>query len=256
MTARIFNIQNFSTTDGPGIRTVIFFQGCNLKCIWCHNPESWDADPPPAFIKEKCISCGRCASGGECFTGALVPTTRDFTPQGLWELIKDEQPYFKNSGGGITFSGGECALQPDFLKEMVNICRQNTVHTAVDTAGHVPYEWLVRINPDLFLYDIKACSPEKYKEISGVDGVLIWDNLRKLISDGYNVHVRVPCIPGANWDELPEIADRLHKSGITGIELLPYHKLGEGKAAAHKQRVFDAPSEEDMNQAKKIFKLI
>jgi pyruvate formate lyase activating enzyme len=147
-------------------------------------------------------------------------------------------------------------LQPDFLAETVNICREEEVHTAVDTAGHVPYEWLVRVNPDLFLYDIKAVSPDKHMSLTGADGILIWENLRRLLADGYNVKVRVPCVPGANWDELPAIGERLREWGVADIEALPYHRLGEGKAAwyGQKLRVFDSPSEVEMEEAIKLLK--
>ena len=282
MKAAVFNIQSFSTNDGPGIRTVVFFQGCNLRCLWCHNPESWDNQPLPAFIEEKCIGCGGCAKmcdalkGGIdsslckrcgrcsdiCYSGALTRPCRVFTPQELWTLLAVDKPYFQNSKGGITFSGGEAMLHADFLCEMVKICREEGVHTAVDTAGHVPYEWLVRVNPDLFLYDIKAASPEKHVLLTGVDGVLIWENLRRLIEDGYKVCVRVPCVPGANWDQLSAIGTGLRRLGVleADIEALAYHRLGEGKAAwygnGQKQegRDFYTPSDEEMEEAVRLLK--
>ncbi|MCL2217860.1 MAG: radical SAM protein [Defluviitaleaceae bacterium] len=227
--AKIFNIQSFSTTDGPGIRTVVFFQGCNLSCAWCHNPESRLPDAPEAFIQEKCIGCGACGAGGECYAQARIKTCREFTPDGLFRLLEIDLPYLKNSGGGVTFSGGECMLQADFLEEMVKICSEKGIHTAVDTAGHVPYEWLTRVNPNMFLYDIKALSPEVHKKLVGVDGVLIWENLEKLLRDGFRVQVRIPCVPGANWDELPLIFEKLRDIGAADVELLAYHRLGEGK---------------------------
>jgi len=279
MKATVFNIQSFSTNDGPGIRTVVFFQGCNLRCLWCHNPESWENRPPPAFLKEKCISCGACIGicdarksengvinhsfckrcghcGDICYSGALAYPCREFTPQELWPLLSVDKPYFQNGGGGITFSGGEAMLHADFLAEMIKICRDEGVHTAIDTAGHVPYEWLVRVNPDLFLYDIKASSPEKHRSLTGVDGILIWENLQRLLADGYKICIRVPCIPGANWDELPAIGARLRKMGVEDIEALPYHRLGEGKAAWYGQEgeCFNTPTETEMAEAIKSLK--
>jgi len=259
MTGKIFNIQSFSTHDGPGIRTVVFFQGCNLHCRWCHNPESWETSPPLAFIKEKCIHCGACKESpcpDVCYAGALICASRTFSPQELWTLLAADKPYFDNGAGGVTFSGGECMLQVDFLTEIIKICRKNGVHTAVDTAGHVPYQWLVQANPDLFLYDIKAISPERHKALTGVDGTLIWENLRRLIEEQYNVNIRVPCIPKANWDELPAIGARLREWGITNTEPLPYHRLGEGKALWHGREmpVFVIPSEADMAEARRLLR--
>ncbi|MCL2378811.1 MAG: radical SAM protein [Defluviitaleaceae bacterium] len=246
---KIFNIQSFSVSDGPGIRTVVFFQGCNLKCLWCHNPESQKQNAPEAFIREKCIKCEICRPNGECYTGAIVKTCRDFTADELWSILSNDVPYLKNSGGGVTFSGGECMLQAGFLQEIVKRCSDNGVHTAVDTAGHVPFEFFERVNPDLFLYDIKAFSPEKHMEFTGVDGKLIWDNLARLANSKYRICVRIPCVPGANWDELPQIFSELCKLGINKIELLAYHSLGEGKAEIYgnKPQTFIPPTKKEMS---------
>ena len=208
-----------------------------------------------AFIPDKCIGCGACKDGGECFAGARESTCRELTPDQLWKLIAVDLPYFKNADGGVTFSGGECMLQHAFLAEVVKICRDNNVHTAVDTAGHVPFDWLEKVAPDLFLYDIKAATPECHKALTGVDGLLVWENLERLVAAGHNVHVRVPCIPGANWDELPQIASRLKSIGISDVELLAYHNLGQGKAAWYGQELvtFEAPSPKDMEQARLLF---
>lgn len=250
MMGKVFNIQSFSTTDGPGIRTVVFFQGCNLRCAWCHNPESQPVDAPEAFLPEKCIGCGACKTGGECYAKARTVTSRDFTPEELWKLLSIDVPYLKNSGGGVTFSGGECLLQPEFLREMIQLCRANDIHTAVDTAGHVPYERLIYVRPDMFLYDIKALPTGKHKELTGVDGVLIWENLERLIRENYRVQVRIPCVPGANWDEIAEIIARLKKMGVTDIEPMAYHRLGEGKAAIYgiESQIFEAPSKKEMEE--------
>jgi len=255
--AKIFNIQSFSITDGPGIRTVVFFQGCNLRCQWCHNPESIEMNPEVGFIEEKCIRCGNCACGRDpklCYAGALIEVARTFTPQELWTLLKADLPYYQNSEGGVTFSGGECMLHVDFLEEIVAICHENGVHTAVDTAGHVPYEWLKRVNPDLFLFDTKAVDPVIHKDLTGVNGKLIWVNLKRLIQDGYKVHVRIPCIPGANWDEIPKIIDRLRLIGITDPELLAYHSLGADKSKWYGKVaiLFTPPTKEEMTKLKEL----
>jgi pyruvate formate lyase activating enzyme len=254
----IFNIQSFSTTDGPGIRTVVFFQGCNMRCLWCHNPEALVSKSQVGFIQEKCIKCGNCAHERNphlCYAGALIQSTRTMTVTELWNLIEKDAPYFQNSGGGVTFSGGECMLQVDFMEEIVALCRKHGVHTAVDTAGHVPYEWLTRVNPDLFLYDIKGIPSEKHSTLTGVDGQLIWDNLELLLKDGFEVKVRIPCIPEGNWEELPLIADKLLPLGVKDVELLEYHSLGEEKSGWYGDEVkrFPQPTKEEMRQVKSLF---
>lgn len=274
---KIFDIQSFSTHDGPGIRTVVFFQGCNLRCKWCHNPESWEFDPHPIFLKEKCIGCRAClkicpalneigsidsklcnrcrACIDVCYAGALSCSCREFSPMELWTLISTDKPYFENGGGGVTFSGGECMLQSGFLEEIIKICKENNVHTAIDTAGNVPYEFLEKAAPDLFLYDIKASSPIRHKILTGVDGILIWENLLRLYDNGFEIIVRIPCVPEANIDELQSIKSRLFEIGINKIELLPYHNLGEDKATLHgiEKSVFNKLSMDEMDHLKNDF---
>ena len=181
---------------------------------------------------------------------------RTVTASQLWQMIEVDFPYFQNGKGGVTFSGGECMLQVDFIEEMVAICKKNGIHVAVDTAGHVPYESLTRVNPDLFLYDIKAVTPEVHKELTGVDGQLIWENLERLLADGFQVKVRVPCIPEGNWEELPLIAKKLKKLGVKEPELLEYHRLGEEKGTwyGNEVRKFPKPTKEEMEQVKLLFK--
>ena len=198
LTGTVFNIQPFSVYDGPGIRTTVFLKGCNLRCAWCHNPESWQRKPQLQFLAEKCIGCGGCFSAcpqgvhvlqngvhlidrekcigcgkcaDSCFAGALVITGREMTVDQVMSRIQDDALYFQNSGGGVTFSGGECMIQLDFLEELLQRCKQLGIHTAVDTAGHFPFDRYERILPytDLFLYDIKAFSTETHRELTGVD---------------------------------------------------------------------------------------
>ena len=257
-TANIYNIQSFSISDGPGIRTVVFFQGCNLNCSWCHNPESIPNTAPVGKIEERCIQCGNCSkqySPENCYAGALVQSSRVMTPLELWEILVKDHIYFAKSGGGVTFSGGECMLQYQFLADIITICREHGVHTAIDTAGHVPYDWFKQVKPDLFLYDIKASSPNLHKKLTGVNGELIWDNLRKLKRDNRPVHVRIPCVKDGNWIELSDIADRLKRLDVNEAELLEYHSFGLGKDkwyGQHRRRYTHATKEE-MEYARTLF---
>lgn len=253
----IYNIQTFSTTDGPGIRTVVFHQGCNLRCLWCHNPESIPMNPEIGFISEKCIQCGNCQiekNPDTCYAGALVRSCQKITSSQLWELLKKDLPYYQFTQGGITFSGGECLLQWEFVAEMIAICRENGVHTAVDTAGHVPFEWLEAVDADLYLYDIKALDESLHQRLTGVNGKLIWENLAKLVEKKYQVGVRIPCVPGGNWEDIPAIIEKLKSLGIHDITLLPYHVIGADKSSWYGQEpvLFSVPTDEEMNTLKEL----
>ena len=274
-TATIFDIQRSSFVDGPGIRTTVFFKGCNLHCAWCHNPESQCAARQLLFYRTKCTGCGKCkkkcphglASCDLCGACALYCAHdareicgRDYSvDEVLREILKDK-PFYENSGGGVTFSGGECMLQIDFLEELLKECKQNGIHTAVDTAGHLPWNAFERILPytDLFLYDLKCADGETHKRYTGVDNRLILDNLKKLLSSGAPLWIRIPVIPEVNGtkEEMTAIRELLHPLGRPEkIELLPYHAMGEHKytALGISPATFSAPEQETLEALKQIF---
>ena len=255
----IFNVQRYSTHDGPGIRTTVFFKGCNLRCVWCHNPESWDYAPQIEFNRELCIGCERCVEvcpnhvhegyGGqaahrdrctgcgkcaeECFAGALTLAGTRMNERALMREILTDMPYFQQSGGGVTFSGGECMTQMDLLEATCRLCREAGVHTAIDTAGCVPFSSFERLKglAGLYLYDIKALDGATHKLLTGVDNGLILENLDRLLAAGERVWVRVPCVPGLNDAQMPLIAAWLQGKSVEKVELLAYHRLGGGKRA-------------------------
>lgn len=275
MNATIFDIQRASYVDGPGIRTTVFFKGCNLSCAWCHNPESQGPKPEMMFYKNKCTGCGKCKEKcpyslekcdlcGKCTIycphEAREICGRDYTvDEVLTAILKDKQLY-ENSGGGVTFSGGECMLQIDFLTEILKVCKENGIHTAVDTAGYVPYDRFERILPytDLFLYDIKCLNAEKHKKYVGVSNTLIISNLKGLLVSGTPVWVRIPIIPDINdtVDEMQSIKALWQDTNKPErVELLPYHAMGEHKYAALGRScvTFNAPNETEMKQLKSVF---
>ena len=227
------------------------------------------------FYKNKCTGCGKCREKcphnlescdlcGKCTLycphGAREICGKEYTvDEVLREILKDKS-FYENSGGGVTFSGGECMLQIDFLEEILKECTMSGIHTAVDTAGHVPFEYFERIIPytDLFLYDVKCFDSEKHKIYTGVENKLILENLKKLLASDKSVWIRIPIIPGVNDStlEMKEIKNYLDLCETPEkIELLAYHAMGEHKYASlgEKMHTFSIPSEEKMAQLKKLF---
>ena len=261
----IFDIQRNSFVDGPGIRTTVFFKGCNLHCKWCHNPESQSAKPQIMFYKDKCTGCGRCKgvtvedSDFICFNDAKQLCGKKYTVDELFDIIIKDKMFYETSNGGVTFSGGECMLQIDFLCEILKKCKDNKIHTAVDTAGFIPWENFEKAIPytDLFLYDIKAFNNDVHKEFVGVSNELILNNLGKLLEHKANVLIRIPVIPGVNdtVDEMKKIRDFLAPYKLHTVELLPYHQMGEHKygAIGMEMTSFDIPSKEKMEELNGIF---
>ena len=274
MTATIFDMERNSFVDGPGIRTTVFFKGCNLKCAWCHNPESQDFKPQMMFYKDKCKGCGKCKKicptpdkctlCGKCTFYCPVDARkvcgREYTVDEVFaEVIKDKA-YYDNSGGGVTFSGGECMLQIDFLVEILKKCKESGIHTAVDTAGYIPFESFEKILPytDLFLYDIKCFESAKHKRFVGVGNEMILENLKKLFKTGAKIWIRIPVIAAVNdsIEEMLQIKTFLDQCGNPEkIELLPYHAMGENKYAAIGREVqrFVSPDDNKLKNLKAIF---
>ncbi|AFQ44970.1 glycyl-radical enzyme activator family protein [Desulfosporosinus meridiei DSM 13257] len=258
---RIFNIMKYSIHDGPGIRTTIFLKGCTLQCQWCHNPEGQRFDQELIYRPDKCIGCGQCLSiclnkaveniegqlhylkdkclaCGECcsvcHTGARELAGKAMSLQDVMTEIEKDLIFYDESGGGVTFSGGEALMQADFLMEILKECRKQDIHTAVETAGFVKNETMKDISPyvDLFLYDLKLMDSSKHQNFTGVPNELILNNLRWLSENHPQVIVRVAIIPGINDDEdnLQQIGKLVSGlKGVKEIHCLPYHKAGVDK---------------------------
>ena len=265
MKATIFDIQRNSYVDGPGIRTTVFFKGCNLRCAWCHNPESQRGEKEFLLYPDKCTGCGRCQSITTddayffCYNDAKEICGKDYSVDEVFNEVIKDKTFYDNSDGGVTFSGGECMLQIDFLLEILKKCKENHIHTAVDTAGCVPWEYFERVMPhtDLFLYDVKIYDSETHKKYIGVDNKLILSNLEKLLKSGCNLWIRVPVISGINdtEKEIKSIRDFVYSKGSSlKTELLPYHAMGEHKytALGMECQKFASPDEEKMKELKKI----
>lgn len=266
MKGTIFDIERNSYVDGPGIRTTVFFKGCNLKCAWCHNPESQSPLKEFLFYKEKCVGCGRCKgntvedSNFICLNDAKEICGRDWsTNEVLKEVLKDKA-FFDTSGGGVTFSGGECMLQIDFLCELLKVCKESGIHTAVDTAGNLPWEYFEKILPytDLFLYDIKCMDNDKHLKYTGVKNEKSLENLKMLLNANAKVWIRIPIICGVNDTvaEMKKVKEFLNKcNNLEKIELLPYHQMGEHKYTALGMEIdnFEVPEKEKVEELKRVF---
>lgn len=244
MNGIIFDIQRFSVFDGNGIRTNVFFKGCNLRCKWCHNPESQKKEKQLMYNKNKCTGCGECAKVcGNTFTenctacgkcaevckfGARKIAGAEYTVDEVFNKVARDKAFYETSGGGVTLSGGEPLLQTDFVAELLKKCSENNINTAIETAANVKWECFERVLPyvDTVLCDIKCIDEAKHKALTGVSNKLILSNAGKLKQSGKEVVFRMPVIPGLNDCEVEKV--REFTKGFE-LELLAYHETGKGK---------------------------
>jgi len=261
-TGRIFDIKRFALHDGPGIRTSVFLKGCPLACRWCHNPEgiargrefmlhpgrcakcygciavcpvgALSKGPAGEIVVDrlKCDLCGRCVEA--CLSEALEIVGRDISVPDLIVEVEKDRVFYEQSGGGVTFSGGEPLLQPEFLAEALTALRARGLRTAVDTSGFAPPPVLERIASltDLVLYDLKVMDGAKHLETTGVENALVLENLRRLAGGPTPIWIRIPLIPGVNDDDaaVGRAAEFLASLGsIQRVHFLPYHRGGNAK---------------------------
>lgn len=260
---RLFNLQRCSVHDGPGIRTTVFFKGCPLSCAWCHNPEGIAEVPELMLHAERCLSCGACSDVCSMAEDRAFPVGSSWNPpaclacgscvevcpaearelvgrkydvRGLVDFVERDRPFFESSGGGVTFSGGEPLLQPNFLKACLRECGERRLHTAVDTCGLAPRDVMLEVAglADLILFDLKHMDSEAHRRHTGVGNRQILENLCLLSATGTEVWVRVPLIPGVNDDSV-----NLERLGVFltslprrhRVFLLPYHAIAAGKTS-------------------------
>jgi len=259
----VTDIQGYSIHDGPGIRTVVFLKGCGLACQWCANPECISPRPEVGFVKALCTNCSKCAE--VCTNGALVYEAGKFphidherctgcgacslvcsykaivlygksmNADEIFDAVYRDKMFYDTSGGGVTVSGGEALLQPQFVSNLFAKCHKASIHTCIETSGYTSEANLRQVLPltDFILYDLKIMNPEKHRQFTGQPNCLILDNARVVAASGIETLFRMPLIPGINDDlqNIKETADFLRGLGnkYRRIELLPYHRLGKGK---------------------------
>ena len=297
----IFDIRRYSINDGPGIRITIFMKGCPLKCKWCQNPESQSPEMQKLYTASKCIGaqecievcpeealtltpdgivtdseactlCGKCADA--CPTKAIEMSGKLYSAEELINIIEKERVHIDQSGGGVTFSGGEPLMHPEFLIEMLKACGKIGLHRVVDTSGFAETKTLLEVarHTDLFLYDLKLMDPQKHKQWTGVSNQLILKNLKILAETGANINIRIPLIKNVNADEkeirrmsefISKLPNKISDSEITGpkmpvVNLLPYHKIASGKykklEIPYGEGEMAELSENEILQAEEIFR--
>ena len=266
LTGTVFRIERFAVHDGPGIRTTVFLKGCPLRCAWCHSPESQAPEPEFMPLPDRCIACGTCVAAcpqlavgapgappntglcrlcrtcvGACPTGARWIAGEQMPVAAVMEVVERDRVFYDESGGGVTFSGGEPLMQAAFVAALVDECRARRIHVAVDTSGFGDHAGLERVRPDLFLFDVKAVDEACHRAITGVSNRVILENLRRLAerrrqSDlrtvgPSDVIVRFPLVPGMTDadDNVVGVGRLVSSLGIDRIDVLPYHRAGIAK---------------------------
>lgn len=282
----ITDIKRFAVHDGDGIRTTVFFKGCPLNCIWCHNPENISFNAELEYHSKKCIGCGECALAcsqnshsfvngvhlfsrqtcigcgtceSVCLGEALKHRGRQVTVQELMPVLLEDADYYNSSGGGVTLSGGECLSQADLCAELLRALKAEGINTAVDTCGYAPRSAFDKVaeHTDVFLYDIKAIDEDVHIKCTGRGNKLILDNLRYIDSLGKTTEIRIPYVPGYNSDQIGKIKEFLEElKHVSRVKVLAYHNYAEYKynALGIKNTLpVQLPTAEEVEAAQRLF---
>ena len=290
MQGTVFDIQSYSLHDGPGIRTLVFLKGCPLRCVWCQNPESQRRQPELLYYAERCIGCGQCVpvcplksielrddkartsrelceGCGQCIAvcpgEARVLAGRTMTAEEVFREVQKDEPFFRNSGGGVTLSGGEPLAQPEFSSAVLRMCREAGIPTAIETCGVASWDAIEQVMryTDLVLYDFKHLDTVAHRGLTGIPNETILENAKRIHADlGIPIVARIPIVPGYNADRENIAATARFIAGELGpstkVNILAYHRLGETKYERLERpgngTVFTPPSQEEMAEWKSL----
>lgn len=289
MNGTTFNILRYTVDDGPGVRSTVFMKGCPLRCPWCANPESQSFHPEVSFRAVSCIGCGRCKENcpegaieivdglavidrekcahcmtcvDMCLNTAMKRMGDEQSVEDVLKVVARDKDYYEESGGGVTVSGGEPMMHPEFVKELFERLHGEGIHTCLDTTGHCDTNVLLDVleSTDLVLFDLKHMDSAKHEEVVGVPTDLIHKNLRTIVDSGTDVIIRIPYIPGFNDDDenmkataefVKEVSPNSH------VDILPYHELGANKYESigmeYSMASTEKPTPEQLSHSKEIF---
>jgi len=287
MSGIVFNVMHYALHDGPGIRTVVFLKGCPLACQWCHNPESQGRNSELMVVASRCIGCGDCLTAcptsaavlvdgvpgatdvctacgrcvDACLAGARTIAGRTMTTAEVMSEVVRDRVFFEESGGGVTFSGGEPFMQPVFLRSLLEACQDEGISTAVETCGMTDQGELLGMadKVDLFLYDVKQMDTTRHEEATGVGNERILVNLAALAAAHAHVIVRLPVIPGVNdgSENVGLMVAMMRRLGLREIDLLPYHRIGTDKyrrlGRPYQLADLQSPLAEDLENIRRMF---
>jgi len=281
----VFDVKRYAVNDGPGIRTTVFFKGCPMRCWWCHNPESQNPKPELMYKRTRCKGSGECvkkcpkkaiSKGGQyvsinrklcnscgkcalaCPSDALMLVGRAAGADEMLKEIERDVTFYDESGGGVTFSGGEPLMQPDFLEALLGDCKERNIRTALDTCGYASCETVDRImdKVDLFLYDIKSMDDQTHRKYTGVSNKLVIQNFKRLAENGSSISIRFPVIPGVNdnTENIIRTGEFALSHSVKQVCLLPYHRAGIEKYRSldktYRLKDIQSPSDEKMQMIK------
>jgi len=263
MTGLISSMQHFSTGDGPGIRTTVFLKGCNLRCEWCHNPETISSKPVFMFYEHLCTNCGLCQEKcpqnahriidnkhfferklcilcgtciEHCQSGALKISGEETTLSAVMDYILEDIDFYSASNGGVTISGGEPLCQAEFTRAIAKECKNHNIHIIIDTAGNVNFSAFEKVIPytDIFYFDLKGATEQDYRQKTGGSLNTVLKNMTRLAASGCSVVSRIPIIPGYSDSAryCAAMAEMLMKTGVRQVNILPFHRLGTSKYSA------------------------